>query len=158
MKKYDPTKSLKHMFHKPNVVPFYNIMLIIIVLYIALPIDWSICSHSSIMNIPPATNAHYEPKDYEMPSILIDKNGKIRTGFFEINDTSKLPDLIWELLDRLDRLQVYNKKILLKVDSRIKFGKVQEVLKAAKNADVNVVGLITQECVPLGHFFKPKKK
>jgi len=159
MEKYDPTKSLKLMFHRPNVVPFYNIMLIFVVLFITMLVHWSSFSHSNIIDIASANNAHYEPRDSELPAILIDKNGKIRTEHFKIKDISKLPELIEDLFERLDGPQVYNnKKILLKVDSRIKFGKVQEVLEAAKKANVKVVGLITQEYVPLVHFFKPIKK
>lgn len=156
MKKYDPTKSLKQMFHKPNVVPFYNIMLIFVILFIAMPVHWSLFSHSNIMDIASANNAHYEPRDSELLTILIDKNGKIRIGFSMINDISNLSDVIEDSIECLSP-DIKN-KILLKVDRRTKFGKVQEVLKAAKKADVKVVGLITLECVPLVHFFKPIKK
>ncbi len=156
MKKYDPTKSLKLIFHKPNVVPFYNIMLIFVIIFIAMPVHWPIFSHRNIMDIASAKNAHYEPSDSELPAILIDKNGKIRIRFSMINDISNLSGVIEDSIECLSP-DIKN-KILLKVDRRTKFGKVQEVLEAAKKANVKVVGLITQECVPLGHFFKSKKK
>ena len=156
MKKYDPTKSLKQIFHRPNVVPFYNIMLIFVIIFIAMSIYWPIFTHRNIMDIASAKNAHYEPSDSELPAILIDKNGKIRIGFSTINDISKLSDVIEDSIER--HAPDIKDKILLKVDSRIKFGKVQEVLEAAKKANVKVVGLITRECVPLGHFFKPRKR
>ena len=94
MKKYDPTKSLKQIFHRPNVVPFYNIMLIFVIIFIAMSIYWPIFTHRNIMDIASAKNAHYEPSDSELPAILIDKNGK----------------MLWEWDHKLGMVKIKNRK------------------------------------------------
>jgi biopolymer transport protein ExbD len=157
MKTYDATKSLKQMFHRPNMAPFFSILFIIFfLLFVAMPVWGTIYSYIPC-EIQSAKNAHYEPiMGGKLVTITIDRNGSIWSNWDKIEDISKLP-LIIE--DTFDRNCISNtRKILLKVDKRISFGKVQEVLRAVRKMDINVVGLITNEYATLCHFFKPVKK
>ena len=63
---------------------------------------------------------------------------------------SALPGVI---LDEMEKKQIEENKILIKIDRDVPFGKVQEVLLYVKQAGIETVGLVTQEYANLGHFW-----
>jgi len=145
MKKYDPTKSLKQMFHTPNniVIPFYVLLLVLLSVFIILtPVKVS-----SSPKTPEAEFSQIEPS--ELPTILIYHNGSVYydnlTKSYEINDISNLHTILSTTIKDIN--YKYLKKVLLKADGDVEFGRIQNVLKEIKKADVDIIGLITKRVV-----------
>jgi len=144
MKKYDPTKSLKQMFHTPNVVPMYGVLLAI--LATIMPIVPNITSSSNLM-VPEAEFSQFEPLDF--PTIFINGEGSVcydnLTKSYEINDISNLHTILSTTIKDIN--YKYLKKVLLKADGDVEFGKIQNVLNEIKKGDVDIIGLITKKMV-----------
>lgn len=151
MKPYDATKNIRRMFHKPNILPLSNLLIIILVMFYVVPIGGA--GKGCYADTPKAENANYEPL-HELPVISICKNGNIMMAGCTVEDLSKLPCLI---LDEMEETQPAENKILIKIDRDVPFGKVQEVLRYVKEAEVETVGLVTREYAAPVHFFNPPK-
>ena len=107
MKPYDATKNIRRMFHKPNILPLSNILIIVILMFYVVPIGGA--GNSCFAETPEARNAHYEPLN-ELPILSICKGGKISISERVVEDLSVLPGLI---LDEMGRYQSVENKILI---------------------------------------------
>lgn len=153
MGKNDSTKYLKQMFHRPNIVPFANVLLTIILLFFVVA---PVCTlgYCPYIDTPTAINYDVEPL-YASPVINIYGNGKICMDGCFISDLSKLHYLI---IENIEKSQPEEDKIFLKIEGDVPFGRVQEILSAVKKAHVEKVGLITQEYASYAHFLWPAKE
>lgn len=150
MKKYDSTNDFKKMIHKPNVG--FVLMGILVVTFCFSAMTSTI--RAERIEIPTAKNDHFEPRHGILPTIYIDAKGRIFFQGYEFNDITKLSVRI---VDTFEARQPEEKKVLLKIDANAKFGRVQNVLRAVKNANIDVAGLITQPHASLLHFTMPTK-
>jgi biopolymer transport protein ExbD len=135
------------MFHRPSTVPFSSMLIIIITLSYLTPMGGG--GKGCFTETPGAQNACYE-RSGEFPTLCIKKNGEIMFSELTVNRLSALPNVI---LDEMERTQIGENKILIKIDRDVPFGKVQEVLRYVKQAGVETVGLVTEEHASLGHFW-----
>lgn len=137
MKKYDSTKHLKKMIHKPNVgLTLMGIFVVVFgVSVIIAPI------HAESIEIPTAKNDHFQPRNGVLPTIYINAKGTVYFQGGRVTDMAKLPGEIVEAFEVRHRDE---RKVLLKIDADTKFGRVQEVLRAVKKANIDVAGFITQ--------------
>lgn len=144
MEKYDPTKSLKQMFHRPNIVPMCGVLLAI--LFAIMSITPKTTS-SYNLRIPEAEFSQREP--LEFPTIFIDSYGDVCLNNvkekYAVYDISKLTEILSNAIKE-SRFE-YLDKILVKADEDIEFGRLQNVLKEIKKADVYIIGLITKRVV-----------
>jgi len=148
MKPYNATKNIRRMFHKPNIVPFANVLLIVLFALYLVPSAIGGSHHG--VDIPDATNFDIEPLD-GLPAIKIYINGAIALDGRLIEDLEKLPVLIE---DEMQKYQPEENKILFTIDRDVPFGKVQEVLRFVKKAKMETVGFITRENVTLDHLWE----
>ena len=72
MKKYNYTQSLRQVFYKPNIIPMYGVLLVIIVTI--MPIVPSTTSSSKLI-LPKAEFSQFEP--LEFPTIFINGDGSV---------------------------------------------------------------------------------
>jgi biopolymer transport protein ExbD len=153
MKKYDATQSLRQRVRRPNILPFFNALLIVVFLLIVnvSPLMATKCTHVSI---PQAINFDIEPL-FGLPVIYIFKDGTVVLNDRMVEDLEKLTVLIE---DEMEKHQPEENKILLKIDEDVPFGRVQEVLRYVRKAQVETVGLITLENAALGHFLATPTK
>lgn len=144
MKNYDPTKYLRQLFHKPNIVPMYGVLLAI--LATVMPIIPNTTS-SYNLRIPEAEFSQPEP--LEFPTIFINREGTVCLNNLKENyavyDISKLTEILSNAIK--DSRFKYLDKILVKADEDIEFGRLQDVLKEIKKSEIDIVGLITERVV-----------
>jgi len=150
MKKYDSTKHFKKMIHKPNVG--FTLMGILVVTFCFSAVTAMIRAEN--IEIPTAKNDHFEPRHGILPTIYIDADGRIYFQGYRFTDLAKLSG---EIADAFEARQPEEQKVLLKIDANAKFGRVQDVLKAVKKANIDVAGLITRPHAGLIDFTKPVK-
>ena len=146
MKKFDATKYTRQMFHQPNIVPFFNILIIILII-MHLTVFFQ---PSRYIDIPTAENDEYAPVNV-FPEIVIMRNGLVVLDGRPIEDLEKLPLLI-EYEREVHRSP--GNKVLFMIDKDCPFGKMQEVLTLVKKMNVETIGLITLEDATLEHLWK----
>jgi biopolymer transport protein ExbD len=152
MKPYDATRNIRQMFHKPNILPFANVLLIVLFALYLVPSAIGFSGYG--FEIPDATNFDIEPLD-GLPLIKIYINGAIVLDERLIEDLEKLPVLIE---DEMEKYQPEENKILIKIDRDVPFGKIQEVLTFVKKANVETIGFITRENVTLEQLWATSTK
>jgi biopolymer transport protein ExbD len=156
MKPYDATRNIRQMFHKPNILPYAGVLMVIILMLIGLPgPGWGSCTLCYIpRNIPGALFDDVEPLD-AMPVIRIYEDGRVCFDEHFLTDLSNLSVMI---MDAIERTQPEENKVYLEIDKQVGFGRVQKVLACIKEADVKDVGIITRRYAALVHFFNPVKR
>lgn len=156
MKPYDATRNLRLMFHKPNIVPYAGVLMVIILMLIELPgPGWGDCTRCyTPRNIPAALFDDVEPLN-GLPVIRIYEGGKVCFDEHFLTDLSKLSA---KIVDHMECTQPEEDKVYLEIDKGVRFGRVQEVLTCIKEAEVEDVGIITRQYAALVHFFNPVKR
>jgi len=139
--------------YKAFFAPWCGVLLI--ALLTSSPVFGSMWAHYSAVSLPEVKNYQLIEQRGQYPTIVIDKKGKIWMDGCELTDGTKAVILIE---DRMEELKCYKKKVFLKADERVQFGKIVEVLEILSRARVKVVGLITDEYAAPIHFFKDLKK
>lgn len=150
MKKYDSKSHFKKMIHKPSV-EFTLMGILVVVFCVSVTIS---PIRAENIEIPTAKNDHFEPRHGILPTIYIDADGRIYFQGYRFMDIAKLSG---EIADTFEARQPEEQKVLLKIDANAKFGRVQDVLKAVKKANIDVAGLITRPHAGLIDFTKPVK-
>ena len=154
MKPYDATKYLRQMVYKPNIVFLSIFFFFAFTTLIFSLLLFGHSHHHYSFDIEGIVNDDFKAMD-SFPEVIIKRDGSVVFSNMIINDLSKLPALIE---DEMEKHSLTTKRVLLKIDSEIPFGKVQEVLALVKKANIETIGLITKEhasATPL--FWTPMK-
>ncbi|MCU0275732.1 MAG: biopolymer transporter ExbD [Acidobacteria bacterium] len=94
------------------------------------------------VTLPEAKNLASQPDPSQMFTVYIKKSGEIKLDDADVKDLSKLGQLI---LDKMEEMQRTEKKVLLKVDKETVYGRVVDVLNAIKEAQIEIIGLVTEQ-------------
>ena len=109
------------------------------------------CSKSPHPVLPEARNYQYQEQRGAYPTIIIDAKGNT---WLEGERFDNTPDAVEMLEDRIEESCGSRKKVFLKADGEVPFGKIVEVLNVLSKAQIKEVGLITGEWAAPIHFFK----
>lgn len=144
------------MFHRPNIVPYAGVLMVIILMFIELPgPGWGGCTLCfTPHNVPGALFYDIEPLN-AIPVIRIYADGRV---CFEDHFLTDLSNLSVMIMDNKERTQPEENKVYLEIDKDVEFGRVQEVLRCIKEAEVEEVGIITQQSAAMVDFFNPVKR
>ncbi len=140
MKPYDATKYMRQLKWKPNRVPFCAVLLALLLCFMAnVP---PTCIRGANVYLPEAYNTVDEPME-GLVTLLISDDGKLwlDNKRFEA-DLSLLPGRI---LENFEEKECDEEKVLIKAESEVPFGRLQQVLKAVKEAKLDTVGLIVDK-------------
>jgi biopolymer transport protein TolR len=94
------------------------------------------------VTLPEAKYTANEPDPSQMFTVYIKKNGEISLDEKPVDDLGKLGQMI---LDRMEEMQRTEKKVLLKADLDSSYGRVVDVMTAIKDAQIEVIGLVTEQ-------------
>jgi len=128
---------------------------LLIALLTSFPVFGCMWTPYSAVSLPEVKNYQLIEQRGQYPTIVIDKNGMVYMDGCELTDVSKAVILIE---DRMEELKCYKKKVFLKADERVQFGKIVEVLDILSKAGIKVVTFITDEYAAPIHFFKDLKR
>lgn len=132
---------------EPNVVPMIDIMLVLLIIFMIVT---PLISAGFKAEMPRGKNLDKRPEGDDEMVLGIDENGKYFLNSRPIPDGSLEEFLRPEFADR-------EKKVLFfKADSRLRFGKIQEAVEAARRSGVRVMAAIT-EPAPVGLFEKEEE-
>jgi biopolymer transport protein TolR len=109
---------------EPNVVPLCDIQ------------------KGANVTLPEAKYTASEPDPSQMFTVYVKKSGEVALDDVPVGDLAKLGQMI---LDRMEEMQRTEKKVLLKADLEASYGRVVDVMNAIKEAQIEVIGLVTEQ-------------
>lgn len=127
---------------EPNVVPLCDILLVLLIIFMVVT---PLIKKGINVKLPEASHTQEEPESSKMITVYIKADGTVFMDDKEVTDLSKLPTMIE---DRIEEIKQNEKtKVLLKADEDIVYGRVTQVMDEIRRAQIEIVGLITQESV-----------
>jgi len=127
---------------EPNVVPLCDILLVLLIIFMVVT---PLIKKGINVTLPEAVHSGEQPEPGKMITVYIKADGAVFLDDVEVSDLEKLPTMIE---DRIEEIKQTEKgKVLLKADEDIVYGKVTEVMDKIRRAQIEFVGLVTQESV-----------
>jgi biopolymer transport protein TolR len=127
---------------EPNVVPLCDILLVLLIIFMVVT---PLIKKGINVTLPEAVHSGEQPEPGKMITVYIKADGAVFLDDVEVPDLEKLPTMIE---DRIEEIKQTEKgKVLLKADEDIVYGKVTEVMDKIRRAQIEFVGLVTQESV-----------
>jgi biopolymer transport protein TolR len=124
---------------EPNVVPLCDILLVLLIIFMIIT---PMIQKGANVELPEARNTMDQPDPAKIVSVSLKKSGEIFLNDKAVLDISKLPEMINE---KMEELQLTDKKVLLKADINCEYGKVVDVMNAIKDGQIEIIGLITEK-------------
>ena len=124
---------------EPNVVPLCDILLVLLIIFMVVT---PMISKGANVTLPEAKYVASQPDPAQILTVFIKKSGEVFLDGTEVKELDTLGQMI---LDKLEELQRPDKKVLLKADLDSAYGKVVDVLNAIKEAQIEVIGLVTEQ-------------
>jgi biopolymer transport protein ExbD len=124
---------------EPNVVPLCDILLVLLIIFMVVT---PMISKGANVTLPEAKYVASQPDPAQILTVFVKKTGEVYLDSSEIKELDTLGQTI---IDKLEELQRPDKKVLLKADLEASYGKVVDVLNAIKEAQIEVIGLVTEQ-------------
>jgi biopolymer transport protein ExbD len=129
---------------EPNVVPLCDILLVLLIIFMVVT---PMIQKGANVVLPEAQNTDTQPEPGDMIEIFLESDGDISIqGKTKNEKVAELSKLTTAILDMIEKDQPKDKtKILLKADDNVQYGKVVDVMNEIKNAEIEVIGLVTKK-------------
>lgn len=127
---------------EPNVVPLCDILLVLLIIFMVMT---PMLKKGVNVQLPEAIHTQNEPDPGNMITVHIKKDGSIYLNEDPVEDLSKLATMIEDKIE--EKKQTEKSKILLKADADIAYGRVIEVMDEIRRAQIEFLGLVTDEKV-----------
>lgn len=124
---------------EPNVVPLCDILLVLLIIFMIIT---PMIQKGANVELPEARNTMDQPDPAKILTVFLKKSGEILLNEKPVTEMDKLPDMI---VEEMERLQLTDKKVLLKADVMVEYGKVVDAMNAIKDGQIEVIGLITEK-------------
>lgn len=124
---------------EPNVVPLCDILLVLLIIFMIVT---PMIQKGANVTLPEAKYVANQPDPSQMFTVYVKKTGEVALDDAQVEDLAKLGQLI---LDKMEEMQRTEKKVLLKADLDASYGRVVDVMNAIKEAQIEVLGLVTEQ-------------
>lgn len=139
---------------EPNVVPLCDILLVLLIIFMVVT---PMLQKGANVKLPEASNLTEQRQPGQLPTIYVLKSGKIMLDDQIVFDPSdrrysmaKLPTLIEEAFERITGETVGEKKLMLKADIEVEYGRIVELISELKRAKIEDIGIITDQSTSSG--------
>jgi biopolymer transport protein TolR len=127
---------------EPNVVPLCDILLVLLIIFMVVT---PLLKGDANVKLPEAVNTEGQPEPRDIITVSIKENGTIYLDSEPVDDLGKLVAMIE---DKIEFKKPSEKsKLLLRADETIVYGRVTQVMEEIRRAQIEIVGLVTQEKV-----------
>ncbi|MFB0565404.1 MAG: ExbD/TolR family protein [Candidatus Aminicenantaceae bacterium] len=120
---------------EPNVVPLCDVLLVLLIIFMVVT---PFLQKGVDVRLPTALNTSDMPDNPEV--VLAIK----RDGTMYINQDKATEENLQVMLEEAF-LNVGEKKLYLKADQELEYGKIVDVVDIVKNAGIEIVGIITEK-------------
>lgn len=124
---------------EPNVVPLCDILLVLLIIFMIVT---PMIQKGANVTLPEAKYVANQPDPSQMITVYVKKTGEVTLDAQPVDDLAKLGQMI---LDKMEEMQRTEKKILMKADLEASYGRVVDVMNAIKDAQIEVIGLVTEQ-------------
>lgn len=131
----DDSSSNDGVISEPNVVPLCDILLVLLIIFMVIT---PLVKKGVDVRLPTALNMIDFP---ENPEIVLSIK---KDGTLWLNNDKVAEEDLSALLEEI-MLSASDKKLYLKADQELLFGRVVEIIGPLKEAGVEVVGIITEK-------------
>lgn len=121
---------------EPNVVPLCDILLVLLIIFMVVT---PMIQKGANVTLPEAVHTVDQPEASQMLTVFLQKDGSV---VFDEQKIEKLEQLAKMIELKMEEEQMTDRKVGLKADVGVKYGKVQEVMTEIKNAGIEVIALI----------------
>jgi biopolymer transport protein ExbD len=125
---------------EPNVVPLCDILLVLLIIFMVIT---PMIKKGVNVRLPEAVNTQDQPEPGKMITVIIKKDGTVFLGPDAVESLDNLATLIEDKME--EAKQTERTKVLLKADDEAQYGKVTEVMDRIRRAQIEVLGLVTDE-------------
>jgi biopolymer transport protein TolR len=124
---------------EPNVVPLCDILLVLLIIFMIVT---PMIQKGANVTLPEAKYVANQPAPSQMITVYVKKSGEVLLDAQPVDDLAKLGQMI---LDKMEEMQRTEKKVLMKADLEASYGRVVDVMSAIKDAQIEVIGLVTEQ-------------
>jgi biopolymer transport protein TolR len=124
---------------EPNVVPLCDILLVLLIIFMIVT---PMIQKGANVTLPEAKYVANQPDPSQMLTVYVKKTGEVSLDEKQVDDLSKLGQMI---LDKMEEMQRVEKKVLMKADLEAAYGRVVDVMNAIKEAQIELIGLVTEQ-------------
>ncbi len=125
---------------EPNVVPLCDILLVLLIIFMVVT---PMIQKGANVKLPEAVHTNDLPEPGKMATVFVKADGSYVFDGKPVESLEKLAQMIEDKLT--DSKQENKAKVLLKADQKTPYGKVVDAMEEIKNANIEVLGLVTEK-------------
>ena len=123
---------------EPNVVPLCDILLVLLIIFMVIT---PMVREGANVKLPETMNYQEQPEPGKITEITLKQDGTIYLDNKLIEESDLVSRVIAILEDATDE----EKKVLLKADINLEYGRVVDMMNLLKNAEIEVIGLVSEQ-------------
>jgi len=125
----------KDVVSEPNVVPLCDVLLVLLIIFMVVT---PFLQKGVDVRLPTALNTVNQPENPEVV-LAIKKDGTIY-----VNQDKATEENLQVMLEEAF-MSVADKKLYLRADQDLEYGKIVDIIDIVKNAGLEIVGIITEK-------------
>lgn len=123
---------------EPNVVPLCDILLVLLIIFMVIT---PMVQKGANVKLPETMNYQEQPEPGKMMEVALKQDGTIYLD----NKPIDVAELVGKIQAILEDSPDAESKVLLKADINLEYGKVVDIMNLIKNAEIEVIGLVTEQ-------------
>jgi len=124
---------------EPNVVPLCDILLVLLIIFMVIT---PMIQKGANVKLPEARNVVEQKESGQIITVSIKRDGTVYVGDKIVEDITKLTTIIE---DTMEEKQITDRKVQLRADVELEYGKVIDVMNEIKNARIEVLALLVDK-------------
>jgi biopolymer transport protein ExbD len=124
---------------EPNVVPLCDILLVLLIIFMVVT---PMIQKGANVKLPEARNVVEQKESGQIITVSIKRDGTVYVGDKIVEDINKLATIIE---DTMEEKQITDRKVQLRADVELEYGKVIDVMNEIKNARIEILALLVDK-------------